>query len=145
MTDTADKVTIDRTGLDEFTTAYVECALWSSTDDDGDALERDYQLHNIAEDTLAVMVSDCQDFQQLFGEGYIDHDPSQAGHDFWLTRNGHGAGFWDGDWSQPYEQYKGPNPPTGAYETVGDYLTAMSKPYGEFNLYVGDDGMIHGQ
>ena len=23
---------------------------------------------------------------------------AQAGHDFWLTRNGHGAGFWDGDW-----------------------------------------------
>lgn len=21
--------------------------------------------------------------------------PDQAGHDFWLTRNGHGAGFWD--------------------------------------------------
>lgn len=21
-----------------------------------------------------------------------------AGHDLWLTRNGHGAGFWDGDW-----------------------------------------------
>lgn len=22
-------------------------------------------------------------------------DCSQLGHDFWLTRNGHGAGFWD--------------------------------------------------
>ena len=22
----------------------------------------------------------------------------RIGHDFWLTRNGHGAGFWDGDW-----------------------------------------------
>lgn len=21
--------------------------------------------------------------------------PEQCGHDFWLTRNGHGAGFWD--------------------------------------------------
>lgn len=24
----------------------------------------------------------------------------RAGHDFWLTRNGHGAGFGDGDWPE---------------------------------------------
>ena len=23
----------------------------------------------------------------------------RIGHDFWLTRNGHGAGFWDGGWN----------------------------------------------
>lgn len=23
------------------------------------------------------------------------YDPVQLGHDLWLTRNGHGAGFWD--------------------------------------------------
>lgn len=27
---------------------------------------------------------------------YLPSDTeAQAGHDFWLTRNGHGAGFWD--------------------------------------------------
>jgi len=26
-----------------------------------------------------------------------DDQVSQAGHDFWLTRNGHGTGFWDRD------------------------------------------------
>ena len=25
-----------------------------------------------------------------------------AGHDFWMTRNHHGVGFWDGDWPEPY-------------------------------------------
>lgn len=31
--------------------------------------------------------------------GYIDNEPAEAraGHDLWLTRNGHGAGFWDRD------------------------------------------------
>jgi len=52
----------------------------------------------------------------------------RAGHDFWLTRNGHGAGFWDGDWP----------------DDAGGRLTEASKKYGEFNLYVGDDGLIHG-
>ena len=27
-----------------------------------------------------------------------DADDGQIGHDFFLTRNGHGAGFWDGAW-----------------------------------------------
>ena len=26
---------------------------------------------------------------------------SAAGHDLWLNRNGHGCGFWDGDWREP--------------------------------------------
>ena len=40
----------------------------------------------------------------------------QAGTDFCFTRNGHGCGFWDGDWSN------------------GDKLTEISKPFGTFNL-----------
>jgi hypothetical protein len=89
------------------------------------------------------MIADCQDFQTSFGELIVD-DPSRAGHDFWLTRNGHGAGFWDGDWDSPL--------PEGCplvddcdkpYDSVGDYLTDMSRPYGEVNLCVGDDGKIY--
>lgn len=139
--------TIDRTRLDEFTRAYAECAIWSSTDDDGEPLDRDYDLRSIAEDTLTTMMEDCRDFQASFGD-YILEDLSRAGHDFWLTRNGHGAGFWDGDWDGPYPNAS--ESPTWTtkyvprYATVGDFLTAMSKPYGEFNLYVGDDGLIHG-
>jgi hypothetical protein len=51
-----------------------------------------------------------------------------AGHAFWLTRNGHGAGFWDGDWPEPH----------------ASALDEASKAFGSFDLYVGDDGMIHG-
>lgn len=50
---------------------------------------------------------------------YIDlEDPcasdmvAQAGHDFWLTSQGHGAGFWDGGWPK-----------------YGDMLTKLSKCY----------------
>lgn len=28
-------------------------------------------------------------------------EAAKAGHDFWLNHNGHGAGFWDGDWPEP--------------------------------------------
>jgi hypothetical protein len=49
----------------------------------------------------------------------------QAGGDFWLTRNGHGVGFWD----------------RGLGE-LGDRLTAASKPHGSSDLYIGDDGKV---
>ena len=49
------------------------------------------------------------------------------GHDFWLTRNRHGAGFWD-----------------RGLEFVGINLTDAAHAWGEFNLYVGDDGLIYG-
>jgi hypothetical protein len=52
---------------------------------------------------------------------------ASAGHDFWLTRVGHGAGFWDGDWPKN-----------------GDALTEICKKYKEIDLYVGDDGKIYG-
>lgn len=139
---------IDRTSLDEFTDQYIETALWSSMDEStesgGEPMDRNYGIEDIAEETLAVMVADCQAFQESFYDHIIE-DPSRAGHDFWLTRNGHGAGFFDGDWDQEYRQSGDWHAESGRYSTVGDYLTEMTRPYGSYDLYIGDDGMIHGQ
>lgn len=43
---------------------------------------------------------DCRNFLWAIGgndpvDGFYDLDPEQLGHDLWLTRNGHGTGFWD--------------------------------------------------
>ncbi len=135
--------------LDTFTQAYLECALWSSTDNadesGGAPLDRNYDIADLAPATLESMKADCADFQASFG-AFIDSDLARAGHDFWLTRNRHGAGFWDGDWSAPYarpeDDSEGFHPGNG-YADVGAYLTAMAHPYGEQNLYVGDDGKLY--
>lgn len=124
--------------LDTFTRQYIETALWSSTDEEGKPLD-DYGTHFLDPDTRDRMIADCADFQASFGEYFIGKE-GEAGHDFWLTRNGHGAGFWDGDWKEPMPEGNG----LTNHHTVGDYLTAMSKPYGSFDLYVGDDGKIYG-
>ena len=50
-----------------------------------------------------------------------------GGHDFWLTRNGHGAGFWDRSDCLP--------------EDAGERLTDAAEKYGEVDLTV-DDGVI---
>ena len=49
-----------------------------------------------------------------------------AAHDFILTRNGHGAGFWDGGWSEP----------------IATKLTDLCKKFGEIEVYLSDDGLL---
>ncbi len=113
--------------MDEFTQQYIETALWSSTDDDDIHLDSEkYGPEKISKETLEKMKEDCKKFQEENQEDILE-DESRAGHDFWLTRNGHGAGFWDGDWQTE----------------VGEKLTKASEKFGEFHLYVGDDGKIY--
>lgn len=119
--------------MDEFTMAYITAALWSSTDDEGEPLDKNYDIDDIDDETLRRMEADTDKFQIQFGEVLVEAyevdetDEADAGHNFWLTRNGHGAGFWDGD-----------------YPDTGDELTDAATSYGEFNLYVGDDDKIYG-
>jgi hypothetical protein len=91
--------------METFFDAYVTCALWSSTDESnsqgGEPLDANYSAADIDAGTLAEMREHCERFQSQ-NAADIDGNEAQAGHDFWLTRNGHGAGFWDGDWDEPY-------------------------------------------
>lgn len=84
--------------MDKFTTAYIEAALWSSTDNSDDSgcrpLDDNYSIEDIAHETLASILEDCKAFQEDHAQD-IGGNVEQAGHDFWLTRNHHGAGFWD--------------------------------------------------
>lgn len=114
------------TTLDDFTRQYVATALWSSTDEDGEPLDGLYTIDDLAPATLAEMVTDCEAFQRDHAAD-IAADLGRAGHDFWLTRCRHGAGYWDGDW--PHE--------------VGRRLTDAAHVYGNVDLYVGDDGLIY--
>ena len=55
-------------------------------------------------------------------------DPSQAGHDFALTRNGYGTGFWD----------RCADGLEGATILAGDKLTESAESFGEYNLEITD-------
>lgn len=126
--------------LDRFTQGYIEAAFFTETGD-RDGAENGLEHATFAElapGALARMVADCQKFQ--YGENAVDFhnilpdehskaecEASMAGHDFWLTRNHHGAGFWDGDWPEPY----------------ATRLTDAACSFGECDLYRGDDGLIY--
>lgn len=112
----------------QITKHYAIAALWSSTDDQDEPLDSNYSLDDISAETWGRMCEDVLQFIKanealLVASGQSDE---QIGHDFWLTRNGHGAGFWDRDLGD-----------------IGDKLTDACNAFGEVWLYVGDDAQIH--
>ena len=118
--------TIDNApGLREFMNAYIEAMLWASTDNDGEPMDSRYDDTDLSDEAKAIIEHDCVEFLLANWER-IGSEYEQAGHDFWLTRNRHGAGFWDGDWTEH-----------------GDALTKVAHGYGETDLYVGDDGKLY--
>jgi hypothetical protein len=122
------------TTLDAFTQGYIACMLWSTTDQSdehgGEPLDLNYNTDDLAPEALEAIVKDCASFQETqakdLSEYYHHFNASSAGHNFWLTRVGHGAGFWD----------------RGLGE-LGERLTKASKAYGNIDPYVGDDNRIY--
>lgn len=126
--------------IKELTRGYITAALWSSTGDDGEPLDATHGPEDLAPETRATMEKDCLEFMgqgnRIDLEIYEDQRAIPvdaeytasdcAGHDFWLTRNGHGAGFWDRDLGE-----------------LGDRLTSAANKFGEANLYIGDDGKVY--
>lgn len=114
--------------------AYVVCALWGSTGEDGEPLDSSFDADDLAPETLEQMREDVEGFlSACWGDTWEDFsidlsglEPAQIGHDLWLTRNHHGAGFWD-----------------RGLGAVGDELTKLAHSFGEVDLYVGDDGKVY--
>ena len=115
--------------LAEMATAYAICALWASLTDDGNPLDDDYCVSDIAPETLSAFGEICRAFyaEHLDDLRQTSDGPAQWGHDLWLTRNGHGAGFWD-----------------RGYGPVGDRLSDAARALGESGLYV-HDGKVYAE
>lgn len=92
--------------FDLFYDAYVECACWVQ-ELDSMPIEAEFQT-----------LSDCMEFMTQARHLMFNLDLAQCGHDFYLTRNGHGAGFWD----------------RGYEKSVGDELSRIARSFGEDNL-----------
>jgi hypothetical protein len=112
----------------EFADNYVECMLWAESGDPDSPLGEQADCDELAASTVERIREDCARFlaDPITLEYVVDKGPEQCGHDFWLTRNGHGAGFWDRGWGE-----------------VGEYLTERSKAAGDCDVYRGDDGLIY--
>lgn len=76
--------------------------------------------------TIVEAVHECYDFCTDLDDELAELDAEQVGHDFYLTRNGHGAGFWD----------------RGLGE-VGDRLSDAAKVYGETSIEILYEGRYY--
>ena len=117
------------TRTDTFTQAYIDCALWaSSADENGDSFtDQGKGQSDLAPDCLAKMIADCRRFQKMNAKDLAQAgSDDENGHDFFLTRCGHGVGFSD-----------------RGYGPVGDRLEKAAKAFGSVDLYMGDDGLIY--
>jgi hypothetical protein len=127
--------------VDPMTRQYVETALWSTNDEStpagGEPFDANYSGDDIEAESLGKMATDCKAFRDLVAAELpflIDLvDQTDLGHDFWLTRAGHGCGFWDGDYS--WLDRDGID--------VGERLTELCDRFGARSLYLSDDGAIY--
>jgi hypothetical protein len=137
--------------LKEVVRGYVETALWTEEerledemgyDEDDDEMSEidaiiksynkkdfsNFEKEDIDADSLLDTYSDIKEFTNLLSDSTLDEvEPFDLGMDFWLTRNGHGSGFWDRGYSE---------------ETEEDLMSVV-KNFKEKNLVIGDDLMLH--
>lgn len=118
--------------FETFREAYIEALMWSESDDEGRNFDDRAEL---TDEALAAIEADCRAFYSAYvgtwrgarsrASEYTDDE--LAGFDLALTRNGHGAGFWDGGWEEP----------------AASTLTEAAKRFGPQGLSRGDDGRVH--
>ena len=121
-----------RPRLNAITRSYLQAALWSSTDEDGVPMDRNYSESDFSAAAMSQADRDTREFEEANSELYtqIGIDSQDAGKLFWLTRNGHGVSFTD-------------NYRTGTVEDqIAKRLDVNARKFGEANVMTGDDGEL---
>jgi hypothetical protein len=130
-----------RVELLDMAKAYLRCALFTGTDDDGDALDRDHDTDDFAEQAQRQAFATCSAFYNenkadclAAVELYPYHADAPSGwhalgHDLWFTQNGHGVGFWDRSELDA--------------DGLGERLTKAAQALRESDVYAGDDCALY--
>jgi hypothetical protein len=126
--------TVSESDLDDMTQGYIRCALWASSDErecplDDTKYGEDKLTKQARKGLRADCVKFCEDNKALVlrtvNEGHMSWE--DIGHNLWLTRNGHGTGFWD----------------RNLPKDLGDALTKASKAARERYLLVSRGWIYH--
>lgn len=130
---------------------YIECADWADCNVDCETHGHEWsaELRERMEADCKAFIAACEAVKYVdpgIGEDSLldclaeyapDYSDERFGHDFWLTRNGHGAGFWD------RKELAGDIVNKTHGDSLGDALTKIAEKAGACELYVGDDGMVY--
>lgn len=99
-------------------------------DEDGDNIIypfNDKSVDDFSDEAKNQAYEEIAWFIDNAGSAIDDITDESIGHDIWLTRNGHGAGFWD----------------KGYDSDIEEVLEQLSKDLGDMYAYVGDDDKIY--
>ncbi len=128
---------------------YVDCAEFADCSPDCETYGKEW-----SKELYARMLADCVAFINACGTTLLDalaelapeYSDERFGHDFWLTRNGHGAGYWDRRELEPklghVSHALGDLAGMAGLE-LGVILTQRAKEAGACELYVGDDKKVY--
>ena len=100
--------------------------LWTGTDDDGEPLDANYDVENFAPKAVAWLTGEIAEFMAANADDLFVMELDQIGHDYILTRNGEGAGFWD-----------------RGLGARGARLTIAAQIHHAINAVIGDDGSLY--
>jgi hypothetical protein len=144
--------------LDDFTMAYILAALWTFDDDapsgDYETSGRFQELFPLLDgDAILKMADDCARFQKenaaLITQAELSE--SRAGHCFWLSRNGHGSGFFDEYSISECDKFKDVSRSRELRDDrtcqckfhACQRLQEKAREFGTVDIYTGDDQKIY--
>ncbi len=105
--------------LQQTLTGYLNSMLWTEEfDDDFSIDDIDTSSVDSAKDDVDKFLDELDDYD-LLDELIVQMSYDSIGHDFWLTRNGHGAGFFD-----------------RGLEEVGEEISKICNAFGKKYVYV---------
>jgi hypothetical protein len=103
--------------------------LWSEYDwehDEQIPLDQLFTVEDFSDDSINQIRRELFAFIEANADDLDGINLNSIAHDFILTRNGHGAGFWD----------------RGYPDGIGERLTVSAKGFGPANVYLGDDSQL---
>ena len=139
LTATVTPLALSDEELDTAVDSASAASVWTSSEAEEHTSETGEEV-TLNDESRALLRSEIEDFAAAYPElieraresGYTSSEgdgfAGAFGHDFVLTRNGEGAGFWD----RPELSEGG----------IGDAITARLKRRGELDSFLGDDGYL---
>ena len=110
---------------------YFECMFWADINSDTENYNGNLDYMSIDKPDLIRCIEDLDAFFEKANAilENTDYTHAQACHDFYLTRCGHGCGFWEYDHCD---------------KEAGDKLTEISKEFGTIYISIDNDTIYIG-
>ena len=117
-------VNLGELNIDEILNSYIETAIWAEESNENDLKGK--TINDFNEESVANSKIEIYNFikkaQQEAPDELSTYDSKALGHNLWLSRNGHGAGFFDDN---------------------NDKLQNLARSIKPVDIYLGNDGKVY--